>query len=230
MSSLTNYNETYTQITAQLSAALRTKAPAAPFTYGGHEYNVKDRTERIALVDRISADYIEKHGEYTQAAIDAWAERGGKGERPATVSVNAALLERLADAVLNEELTDTDSHKMNRDEYPFLSEVQLARRRDGVHVRDGGGTRGEMSLSAAGNIGTDGRDYREPTRRWRTPEENVWIDRNVKSRNTARATQYRKDSGPGRVTTYNLNDTGGELTDEFVQCKGISERLVSAYT
>lgn len=217
-----NYNEKYTQITAQLVAALRSKVTA--FTYLSAAYNIADRTERIRLVDAITRDYIAEHAEYNQRALDAWERRGCKGERPRTVSADTAMLERLANAILNEELTGQDSAKATREEYPFLSDTQLARRRDGVHVREGGGVRGEMSISAAGNLGTDGRDYREPTRRWRTPEENAFMDRTVKSRNRKRAAQYRRDTAAGRLVTYNLNDTGGELAPEFEACKGVGER------
>jgi hypothetical protein len=165
-----------------------------PFTYRNSTYNLRDRQARIDVIDRITREQ----------------------------TVDPALLDRLADAILYEDLTGR--FKDNDAEYPFLSDTQLARRRDGAHVRGSGGLRGEMSLTAADKLGADGRDYREPVRRWRTPEENVWLDRNVKSRNVNRASQYRRDTMPSRVKPYNLREPGGELTEPFVMCRGLGKR------
>lgn len=198
---LTNYNEKYTQIAAQLTEALRSKSAA--FTYGGQSYNITDRTERITLIDRICADYI--------------------ASEPA--SVDMALLDRLADAILNEELTENGGgHKAANAEYPFLSETQMNRRRYGSRGGTSTNMNGETTMRAAEFLGADGRDYRFPNRRLRTLDELIFVDTRAKSRNKARAAQYRKDTAPGRVVTYNLRDTGGELAAEFEACQGVGER------
>jgi hypothetical protein len=105
------------------------------------------------------------------------------GEMPDAVS-----LERLANLCLHEELTDSDRMKTRNNEYPFLSETQLARRQEGLHAR--GGTSGEVPLSAADSIGTDGKSYGVPTRRERNSRENRFVDKEAKIRNKERKHRY----------------------------------------
>jgi hypothetical protein len=108
---------------------------------------------------------------------------GKTGEMPDTVA-----LERLADLVLYEELTDDDRMKVRNNEYPFLSETQLARRQEGLHAR--GGTSGEVPLSAADSVGSDGKSYGIPTRRERNKRENRFVDKEAKIRNKERKHNY----------------------------------------
>jgi hypothetical protein len=108
---------------------------------------------------------------------------GNTGEMPDGVA-----LERLADLCLYEELTDNDRMKVRNNEYPFLSETQLARRQEGLHAR--GGTPGEVPLSAADSIGTDGKSYGIPTRRERNSRENRFVDKEAKIRNKDRKHRY----------------------------------------
>lgn len=190
----------------------------------------------MRLIDRISSDYVAEHAAFNQRALDRWYDGGCRGERPKTISTDFAMLERLADAILNEELTDTNPHKVTNTEYPFLSETQMERRRDGVRTRKDGGMRGETSLevyeggadmyhSGGGSqLASDGRNYRFPIRRTRSRNELMYVDAHSKSRNRERAAQYRKDTTAGRLVTYNLRDTGGELAPEFEACKGVGER------
>ncbi|WP_149096154.1 hypothetical protein [Paenibacillus terrae] len=70
----------------------------------------------------------------------------------------------------------------------------------------------EASGSTAEATGTDGKDYRRPTRHKRTGYENWRVDTSAKIRNKERAAQYRRDTAPGPVITYNLRDTGGGLS------------------
>jgi hypothetical protein len=105
------------------------------------------------------------------------------GEMPDGVA-----LERLADLCLYEELTDDDRMKVRNNEYPFLSETQLARRQEGLHAR--GGTSGEVPLAAAESVGTDGRSYGIPTRRERNKRENRFVDKEAKIRNKERKHTY----------------------------------------
>jgi hypothetical protein len=105
------------------------------------------------------------------------------GEMP-----DAVALERLSDLILYEELTDDDRMKVRNNEYPFLSETQLARRQEGLHAR--GGTSGEVPLSAADSVGSDGKSYGIPTRRERNKRENRFVDKEAKIRNKERKHNY----------------------------------------
>lgn len=204
---MTNYND----IIDKLTAAIRSRSA---FIYKGAAYDVyHDRHARIMAIDHVSADYLRDCTEEDR-------------------SIEPVLLERLADAILYEELTDTSSAKATREEYPFLSDTQLARRRSGRHTRRTGVGRGETSIemyesgSEKHHIGggaylsTDGRDYRIPIQRTRSINELIAIDENTVSRNKERAAQYRKDTAAGRCVTY----TDGMLSPEFVACRGLGER------
>lgn len=123
-------------------------------------------------------------------------------------------LERLTDYILREELTDMHPDKVTNTEYPFFSASQLALRLER-----------ETSEKAAEEYGADRKNYGEPTRRRRSRYEMWHVDHYAKGRNKQRAEQYARDTAPSPIITYNLNDTGGELTEEFTQCAGISDRL-----
>ncbi|WP_010495047.1 hypothetical protein [Paenibacillus elgii] len=205
---MTNYHDKFAQITAEIADATK---DGRAYTYEGRVYYTADRAARIALVSAVSADYNRAHAEFNQRALERWVSGGCRGERPSPVSVDTALLGRLADAILYEELTDTYRDKTNV-EYPFLSERQFARRYNG-----------ETAVKAAEEYGTDGRNYALPKRRKRREHEHGYVDRYARSRNKARAAQYRKDTAAGRVVTYNLRDTGGALAEEFTACQGVGE-------
>jgi hypothetical protein len=138
-----------------------------------------DRTERSRAIEALIDEYI-----------------ASTGERP-----DAAELERLANAVLHEELTDQRRNKLTAPEYPFMSEWQLA-------VRENR----EYDIKLAEEIATDGRIYKPPTRRHRTARENRFVDMYAKSKNAERRRQYRKDTTPGPVVTYRLAQDNGEET------------------
>ncbi|MFF2886662.1 hypothetical protein [Paenibacillus sp. NPDC057967] len=154
------------------------------FTYNGVEYDLSDRTQRIALIDRITYDYVDER--------------------------DPALLERLTDAILDEELTDMHPDKVTNTEYPFMSEWQLDLRRDR-----------ETGLKAVEETGTDGRDYRRPTKRRRTNYENWHVDKHAHGRNKARAEQYRKDTAAGPV----LNVRSTEFVSAATVAQTWRERL-----
>lgn len=182
------------------------------FVYAGLTYDLADRTQRMALIERVADDYVSAHADVNQRAIDAWIERGCKGERPSPVSLDTALIDRLADAVLNEELTDPDPYKIAHNEYPFMSDWQMDLRHDR-----------ETSLKAVEETGTDGRDYRLPKRRRRNSYENNFVDSRAKIRNVERAAQYKRDTAAGEVVTYNLRENGGELAPDFVTAATTAE-------
>lgn len=212
---------TYTELFAVLVSDLeitikrRKNDELIQFGYGGENYDVADRAQRMELVRCIADDYVQAHSDVIQRNLDVWVERGCKGERPASLLLNTALLDRLADAIMDEEITDPNPYKVQHTEYPFFSQRQLDLRRDR-----------ETSLKAAEETGTDGRNYRVPKRRRRTNYENWRVDADAVIRNEERAKQYVRDTATVTTAEYNLFENGGELTESFVQCRGISQRLV----
>jgi hypothetical protein len=100
---------------------------------------------------------------------------GKTGEMP-----DAVALERLADLILYEELTDSDRMKVRNNEYPILSEYQFDRR-DNV-------------VSTVGddieNSPSDGRKHLKPTRRTRSDYENKFVNKKAKIRNKERKQSY----------------------------------------
>lgn len=215
MTTAMTYTELFAVLVADLEITIKRRKNDASirFAYDGTEYDVAERTERMALIKRISDGYVKAHADVNQRAIDAWEERDGNGERPASLTLNNALLDRLADAVLDEEITDPNPYKVQHAEYPFHSQRQLDLRRDR-----------ETSLKAAEEVGTDGRDYSVPKPRRRTNYENWHVDANAKIRNEARAAQYEREITPSKVVTYNLRENGGELTEPFVMSSQQAER------
>jgi hypothetical protein len=131
------------------------------------------RAERMRLIGALIDEYV-----------------ASTGERP-----DGAELDRLADAALYEELTDQRRNKMTATEYPFMSEWQLAVRRNR-----------EYGLHLAEERGSDGRDHRPPKRRKRTERELRAIDMYTRSRNAERRRQYRKDTAPGELITYSIRE------------------------
>lgn len=103
------------------------------------------RKRRMAEVERLTDEYIA----YTGRVPDD------------------ALLERMTNVILHEELTDNDKDKMQKNEYPILSDSMYERRtegRRGASKRKDKLTLREVPLSHARNIGVDGKDYTQPTR------------------------------------------------------------------
>ncbi|TCM89621.1 hypothetical protein EV294_11286 [Paenibacillus sp. BK033] len=186
------YTERYAQLTAQIIDNVKRRKNDAHlrFAYNGTPYDLADRSQRIELIRYVTRDYALEHGEVNQRTIDAWEERDCKGERPASLPLDSAMLDRLTDAILDEELTDPNPHKIAQEEYPFMSDRQLDLRRDR-----------ETGLKEAEETGTDGRNYRKPTKRLRTRYENWRVDNGAQIRNVERAAQYKRDTAPGPVVT-----------------------------
>lgn len=173
------------------------------------DYKAEFRDAVTELIAQDIADRTERMAA-VNALTDAYIDS-------VEVPPDSAELERLTDYILREELTDTDRMKTRNTEYPFLSEHQFERRRAN-----------EVPFDVAEEYGTDGRNYGLPTRRKRSKRENWAVDESAKIRNKARAVQYKRDIAPGPRVEYNLRETGGELTEPFVNCAGIGARwLVS---
>lgn len=160
------------------------------------------KTQLHEHISQLQAD--TKRGELPREVrigkIDALIEEyfGKTGEMP-----DAVALERMADLVLYEELSDPDEHKVSRNEYPFLSDTQIARRQEGKHTRSDG-IKGEVPLSAAESIGTDGRNHSQPMRRERNTRENRFVDKEAKIRNKERKHNYVEFTKVQPVITYKI--------------------------
>jgi hypothetical protein len=116
------------------------------------------REVRLGRIEQLTEDYYAKTGEMPDGIA----------------------LERLADLILYEELTDSDRMKVRNNEYPILSEYQFDRR-DNV-------------VSTVGddieNSPSDGRKYLKPTRRTRSDYENKFVNKKAKIRNKERKQSY----------------------------------------
>ncbi|GAA0373098.1 hypothetical protein GCM10008933_00080 [Paenibacillus motobuensis] len=206
--------QTYIELTRSaieaIESALRTQFKAdnsapIPLTYRDRTYNLRNRSARILVAAAISDDYVREHGEFNQQALDAWYEKGEQGQRPSPVSVDTALLDRLTDALLHEELTDERPDKMTLEEYPIMSEHQEERRRDN-----------EYADVLAESYDSSGKNRAEPVRRIRIARERYFVDQLASRQNRERNAQYRRDTSPGLVTE-------GAGTS-FEQCSGIAEK------
>jgi len=123
-----------------------------------------------------------KRHDCIEQLIDEYFEETGKVP-------DGVALERLANLLLHEELTDTNRMKSRDNEYPIISDTQIARRQEGKHVRSLAVT-GEVPLGAAETYSSEGRNYGQPTRRTRNTRENRFVDKEAKSKNTDRAKKY----------------------------------------
>ena len=119
---------------------------------------------------------------------------------------DSVALERLADLILHEELTDPNEHKVSQTEYPFLSDTQMARRQEGKHARKSDNPRIEVPLSIAENVGVDGKNHIVPARRVRSGRENTHVDKVAKSRNKERKRKYDEFVKVQPVITWNLRE------------------------
>ena len=158
------------------------------YRFMGVDYDVSDRSERIVLLEYVLTTY----------------------------DISDAQAFTLSDLLLYEELTDKHPDKMTREEYPFMSEYQLARRRAGVHRRKA--ARGEppvnseVGLENAEYIGTDGIDYRYPTRRKRTLREDIWVDEHSRSRNKEVRQKYEAFVSGKTPGVFSINIETGVRT------------------
>jgi hypothetical protein len=142
------------------------------------------REERFKAIEMLTEDYF-----------------ASTGMRP-----EPEQLDRLATLCLYEEVTDDTAWKSRQTEYPFLSDDQLARRKDGVHQRKNEAGQREVALEKAWSVATDGRDNRTPKRRERSDNENIQMDNNVRSRNRQRQKVYREFTAVQPVITYKLSE------------------------
>jgi hypothetical protein len=131
------------------------------------------RAARLFLIAELTEDYFAKTGEMPDAIA----------------------LERLADLLLYEELTDTNEHKISQTEYPFLSDRQFDRR-DSREVKSAFGMDGNAA---------DGQKHGRPTRRERSSYENKFVDKKARIRNKERKKAYQDFTKVQPVIIRRLN-------------------------
>lgn len=183
------FNEYVTEILKTTKRQVRErKAHAKIFGErdAAHDYGetLANRALRSQIVEDLTEDYFKATGELPESSQ----------------------LERLANALLEEELADDSAWKSRQSEYAFFSEEQLARRRDGVHQRKNEGGQSEVKLEKAWSIGANGKDYRKPKRRERSDNENIKIDEQTKSRNKERLNKYREFTKVQPVITRHISE------------------------
>jgi hypothetical protein len=115
------------------------------------------RKERMGRIEALTEEYFAKAGEMPDGVA----------------------LERMADLVLYEELTDNDRMKVRNNEYPFFSETQFEERR-----------KVEASFKLSEEHGVDGRNHKPPVRRDRSNREIKFMDKNARIRNKERKKKY----------------------------------------
>ncbi|MEV3552289.1 hypothetical protein ABNC92_10605 [Paenibacillus larvae] len=108
------------------------------------EEDITDRSERISAVEALTDAYVDSTGN----------------------PPDSAQLERLADYLLKEELTDNFADKVTQTEYPFFSDRQLDRR-----------YKKEATAKAAEYVGTDGKNHRVGKRRKRNKWETDYVNK-----------------------------------------------------
>jgi hypothetical protein len=132
------------------------------------------RELRLVKIGQLTEDYFAKTGEMPDAKT----------------------LQRLEDLCIYEELSDSRPDKMTLEEYPIMSDYQLARRQHGMHRKKAKEedlpVRMEVPLSWAANYGNDGKNYSYPYRRERDDHENEWMNEMTRSRNKERNEKYNK--------------------------------------
>lgn len=140
------------------------------------------RAVRLVKLEQLAEEYYVKAGEMPDAVA----------------------LERMADLCLYEELTDDDEHKVSRNEYPILSETQIARRQEGKHARKTDNPKIEVPLKIADNYGIDGKMHDVPSRRVRSDRENRFVDKEARIRNKERKKRYDEFTKTQPVISYKI--------------------------
>lgn len=147
----------------------------------------------IAEVDRMLDDEeLRASREQRLAAIEQITEQylRDTGERP-----DPKQLDRLADFCLREELTDRNPYKMTHDEFPIMSQHQIALRRDR-----------SAPMIAAATVGSDKADHRKPIRRNMSTKRMIWLDEKTRIQNKERRERYKRDTAPGEIIQYTMKN------------------------
>lgn len=156
-------------------------------TYKSAEHATLD-LRTIYISDRVTR--LERITALTDAYMDA------TDKEPDSIA-----LDRMADLVLFEELTDTNKNKMKA-EYPIMSERLETTRKNG-----------ERSGKLAEEYDQTGRNRAEPTRRSLSTYESIFVDARAKSLNKQRRKRYN-DFVNGRTDgQFTVNIATGERVE-----------------
>ena len=123
-----------------------------------------DSKTAFERVENLCETYSDDYGEFVQSKIDELEAKGLDRESLPIFNKDTKSLSRLANILLNEELSDRSANKVSATEYPFLSDSQLKRRTYGLHERKSLGGFKEVGLSRFFALGSDKKDYRYPYR------------------------------------------------------------------
>ncbi|MED0799341.1 hypothetical protein P4T18_18185 [Bacillus inaquosorum] len=132
--------------------------------------------------------------EETMALVNAYYD--STGEQP-----DVAALDRMANLIIYEELSDSHPDKVTRNEYPIMSETQFEER-----------YKREASDKLAEEYDQNGAYKGRPIRRTRSTYENKLLDKRAKARNLERRKRYSafvNGKSPGQFT---VNIFTGEKT------------------
>jgi hypothetical protein len=170
----------------------------AKYFRGNREYKVEFEKAADALIQEKLSDRQERI-----QAIDALCEEyaASIGQPPDSLQ-----LDRLANEILREELTDKRKNKTRVEEYPILSDYQISRRMFGVNQRKGKYPVSEVPLYMAMNYGTDNKEYRSHHREKRTITDLVDADLNSRPLDPVRRKQYEDFIKLGEVRSYYLDE------------------------
>ncbi|MEH6941659.1 hypothetical protein [Bacillus sp. JJ722] len=179
---MAKFNDLITNLTKEVNTAVKER----------REYvKIYKQTKPVAEVEELaSAKFkgtLADRGRRNQVVFGLIADYILANDRMPDVNQ----ITRLNDILLCEEITDNHPDKMSREEYPIISETQLARRHAGVHRKNDGGGLREVPFHLVENFGTDGMPYEYPTRRKRTRQEETCVDEKTQSRNAQRRKSYR---------------------------------------
>mgnify|MGYP000910974900 CR=1 FL=1 len=161
------------------------------------------REQRLIRIKKASDRYAISHATQYERERQLAEENGT--EHPLR-QYDAKLLEQLANLALHEELTDKSQYKVREEEYPFLSDMQMARRTDGAHERNTGVQKGEAPFTNAETIATNGRNYAVPKRRKRSIHEDLLRDEQAMIRNKERRRKYNEFTAIQPVIAYILGE------------------------
>ncbi|WP_096436517.1 hypothetical protein [Alteribacter populi] len=136
--------------------------------------------ERSAEIDRVSKEYVLRLSSFNdaqKAAEELSAESSGRKPRELPINPpDTALLDRLSDLLLHEDLTDKTPWKIRNTEYPFMN----ARMTEDRKAKD-------VKVSA---IEREQERKLGGTRRMRAPQEHAFMDRAARNKNAERRRKY----------------------------------------
>lgn len=132
--------------------------------------------------------------------------RAAQGMRPVGVKPDGLQLQRLASCLLHETLTDKSVNKMQREEYPIMSDTQYHRRIFGGKRTKYGDKLREVPLTSAVRYGNNGRDYGKQDA---IDAEIAKFDKSPLSQNKERQREYRQFTKRQPVKKYPLAELQG---------------------